>query len=222
MKPAPFEYLDPTTVAEALALLARHGENAKLLAGGQSLVPLMNMRVGRPQYVIDLNRIEALAYIRERDGGLAIGAMTRQEALEHAPLVTTRVPLLPEALALLGHPAIRHLGTIGGSVAHADPAAELPAAIFALDGRITVVGPHGERTLESMWASSSPSRTAWCGVKRPVNASARRSRFCRSAPFATFASTVPSASPAMRARASDPRPERSGSGSARSTTRRGR
>lgn len=149
MKPAPFEYLDPTTVADALALLARHGENAKLLAGGQSLVPLMNMRLARPRYVIDLNRIEALAYIRERDGGLAIGAMTRQEALEHSPLVTARFPLLPEALALLGHPAIRNRGTIGGSVAHADPAAELPAAILALDGRITVVGPRGERTLDA-------------------------------------------------------------------------
>jgi len=147
MKPAPFEYLAPRTVPEAVSLLARHGEEAKLLAGGQSLVPLMNMRLARPRRVIDLNRTQGLAYIREVDGALRIGGMTRQATLERSPLIGGRCPLLPEALALVGHPAIRSRGTIGGSLAHADPAAELPAAIAALDGQITASGPRGERTL---------------------------------------------------------------------------
>jgi aerobic carbon-monoxide dehydrogenase medium subunit len=147
MKPAPFEYFDPTTVPAALSLLARHGEEAKLLAGGQSLVPLMNMRLARPGHVIDLNRIVELAYIEEMEGGLRIGSMTRQDALEHSPTVAARCPLLPEALALIGHPAIRNRGTIGGSLAHADPAAELPAAILALDGRISVTSLRGTRRL---------------------------------------------------------------------------
>lgn len=147
MKPAPFEYFAPTSVSDALALLGRHGDGAKLLAGGQSLVPLMSMRLARPDAVIDLNRIRDLAYIGDAEGGLRIGAMTRQEAVERSSLVAARHPLLPEALALVGHPAIRNRGTIGGSLAHADPAAELPAVILALDGRMTATGPRGERTL---------------------------------------------------------------------------
>jgi len=149
MKPAPFEYLDPRTVPEAVALLARHGEGAKLLAGGQSLVPLMNMRLARPRQLIDLNRIDDLAYIRGTEGGLRIGGMTRQEALEHSSVVAACCPLLAETIALIGHPAIRSRGTIGGSLAHADPAAELPAAVLALDGRITLTGPRGARTLDA-------------------------------------------------------------------------
>lgn len=147
MKPAAFEYFAPTTLPAALALLAHHRDDAKLLAGGQSLVPLMNMRLARPRHVIDLNRIGEMAYIREEDGALRIGAMTRQEMLEHSPLIAARCPLLGEATTLIGHPAIRNRGTIGGSLAHADPAAELPAALLALDGRITLTGPRGERTL---------------------------------------------------------------------------
>ena len=156
MKPAPFEYLDPRTVDAAVEILARHGEEAKLLAGGQSLVPLMNMRLARPRRLVDLNRIGELAYLRDDDGGLGIGAMTRQDALERSPLVAARCPLLRETTALIGHPAIRNRGTIGGSLAHADPAAELPAAILALEGRITATGPRGERTLpaESFFAGA--------------------------------------------------------------------
>jgi aerobic carbon-monoxide dehydrogenase medium subunit len=149
MKPAPFEYVDARTLDAAVALLARHGDEARLLAGGQSLVPLMNMRLARPRVVIDLNRVASLAYIRETDGGLAIGAMTRQAAVEHSRPAADRWPLLVEALALAGHPAIRNRGTLGGSLAHADPAAELPAAVLALDGRVTLAGPHGERTVEA-------------------------------------------------------------------------
>src|SRR2546422_3156289 len=147
MKPAVFDYFDPKTLDEALALLARHREEAKLLAGGQSLVPLMNMRLARPRYVVDLNRIAELAYVREVDGDLAIGAMTRQTDVERSSLSANRHPLLAEALAFAGHPAIRNRGTIGGSIAHADPAAELPALIVALDGRVVLRGPRGDRSI---------------------------------------------------------------------------
>src|SRR5437867_3243339 len=166
MKPAPFEYLAPRTVPEAVSLLARHGEEAKLLAGGQSLVPLMNMRLARPRRVIDLNRTQGLAYIREVNGALRIGGMTRQATLERSPVIGGRCPLLPEALALVGHPAIRSRGTIGGSLAHADPAAELPAAIAALEGQITATGPRGERTL--------PATPFLLGVPTTASADYRR------------------------------------------------
>jgi CO/xanthine dehydrogenase FAD-binding subunit len=149
MKPAPFEYVDARSLDETVALLGRHGDHARLLAGGQSLVPLMNMRLARPRVVIDLNRVESLAYVRETDGGLAIGAMTRQAAAEQSRQVADRWPLLVEALGLAGHPAIRNRGTVGGSLAHADPAAELSAAVLALDGRLTLAGPRGQRTVEA-------------------------------------------------------------------------
>jgi carbon-monoxide dehydrogenase medium subunit len=149
MKPAPFEYVDARSLDEAVALLARHGDEARPLAGGQSLVPLMNMRLARPRVVVDLNRVESLAYIRDSDGGLTIGAMTRQAVAEESPRVAGRWPLLVEALGLAGHRAIRNRGTIGGSLAHADPAAELPAAVLALDGRLTLAGPRGARTVEA-------------------------------------------------------------------------
>jgi carbon-monoxide dehydrogenase medium subunit len=145
MKPAPFAYVAPTSVDEALALLAQHADEAKPLAGGQSLVPLMNFRLARPGVLVDLNRIPELQYIREHDGGLAIGAMTRQRAAERSALVRERCPLLAAALPLVGHPPIRNRGTVGGSLAHADPAAELPAVAAALDAELVVRGPSGER-----------------------------------------------------------------------------
>lgn len=147
MKPPPFEYFDPGSVEEALALLKDHGEEAKVLAGGQSLVPLLNFRLARPRYLIDLNRIGALSYIREADGGLAIGAMTRQRVVERSPLVRQRCPLLTEAMPLIGHAQIRNRGTVGGSLAHADPAAELPAVVAALGGEFVVRGAAGQRVL---------------------------------------------------------------------------
>jgi CO/xanthine dehydrogenase FAD-binding subunit len=147
MKPAAFEYFAPRTIEEAISLLADHPDEAKLLAGGQSLVPLMNMRLARPRYVVDLNRIAELEYLREMDGELAIGAMTRQADVEQSAMAVQRHPLLREALELVGHPAIRNRGTIGGSLAHADPAAELPTVIVALDGRVVLRGPRAERTL---------------------------------------------------------------------------
>ena len=147
MKPAPFEYHCPRTVDEGTALLARYGDDAKVLAGGQSLVPLMNMRLARPANLIDINRIESLAYIRDDGRALRIGALTRQRAAERAPQVAERCPLLRDALRLVGHAQIRNRGTIGGSIAHADPAAELTAVLVALDGEVTARGPKGTRVI---------------------------------------------------------------------------
>lgn len=147
MKPAPFEYESPTTVAEAVSLLQRYGEDAKIIAGGQSLVPLLNLRLARPGYLIDINRVKELDYIRSVNGGLAIGAMTRQRAVERSEVIAKQCPLLREAVLLMSHPQIRSRGTIGGSIAHADPSAELPAVMVALDGQFTAVGPQGKRTI---------------------------------------------------------------------------
>ena len=147
MKPAPFMYAAPSTLAEAIALLVAHGDTAKLLAGGQSLVPMMNFRLARPEYVIDLNRVAGLDAITEQDGTLVVGAMTRQRSLERSDLISQRYPLLQEAVQLIGHTAIRNRGTVGGSIAHADPAAELPAVLLAYGGNVTVQGPHGTREI---------------------------------------------------------------------------
>jgi CO/xanthine dehydrogenase FAD-binding subunit len=147
MKPARFEYDDPRTMQEALALLAEHGEDAKVLAGGQSLVPLLNFRLARPDRLVDLNGVEELFYLDGDDGALRIGAMTRQSTLEHSPLVAERVPLLVQAVRWVGHAQIRNRGTVGGSVAHADPAAELPVALTALEARFHVRSTRGRRTL---------------------------------------------------------------------------
>jgi len=147
MKPAPFTYAAPTTLEEALALLAEYGDTAKLLAGGQSLMPLMNLRLARPQYIIDLNRIAGLDVIQEREGALGVGTMTRQRSLERLPDVRQHYPLLYEATTLIGHVAIRNRGTVGGSIAHADPAAELPAVLLAHGGSVQVQGPRGTRQI---------------------------------------------------------------------------
>ena len=147
MKPPKFDYHAPASVEEAIALLARYGGEAKVLAGGQSLMPLLNFRLSRPAALVDLNGIGSLAYIREDDGQLRFGAMTRQRAIEFSPVVRRRLPLLTEATALVGHLPIRTRGTIGGSIAHADPSAEYPAVLTALDGTVVARGPRGERTL---------------------------------------------------------------------------
>ncbi len=150
MKPAPVSYTAPDSVDAALALLAEHGFDAKLLAGGQSLVPLLNFRLAQPAVLVDLNRVGELAYVRESPaGGLAIGAMTRQRQLEIHPLIAERAPLLHEAAPLIAHPQIRNRGTVGGSLAHADPAAELPVAAVALDARFRLRSPAGERWIDA-------------------------------------------------------------------------
>jgi carbon-monoxide dehydrogenase medium subunit len=149
VKPPPFEYADPGDVAEAVALLADLGDEAKVLAGGQSLVPLLNFRLARPRYLVDINRVPDLDYILPLDGGLALGALVRQRAVERSDLVRERCPLLHEAIQQVGHVQIRNRGTLGGNLAHADPSSELPAVITALDGRLRVRGPAGERVLSA-------------------------------------------------------------------------
>ena len=147
MKPPRFDYLAPASVEEALGLLDDLGERAKLLAGGQSLVPMLNFRLVRPEHLIDLNGLAELAGIREGDGYLVIGAMTRQREVERSPLVRARCPLLAEAMPQIGHVQIRNRGTVGGSLAHADPAAELPAVVAALDGCLVLASARGQRVL---------------------------------------------------------------------------
>jgi carbon-monoxide dehydrogenase medium subunit len=144
MKPAPFEYRAPASLEEALELL---GDDATVLAGGQSLVPLLNLRLARPELVVDVNGVAELDYIRADDGPLRIGAMTRQVTLERSELVRRRWPLLHKAVRFVGHPQIRSRGTVGGSVAHADPAAELPVALTALGARFHLRSPHAPRTV---------------------------------------------------------------------------
>ena len=138
MKPPPFQYEDPETVEEALRCLASGDDDPLVLAGGQSLIPLLNLRLARPERLVDINRVAELDHIAEPDGAVRIGALTRQRVLERSPAVARRAPLLAEAIAHIGHPAIRARGTIGGSLAHADPAAELPVACVALGASVHV------------------------------------------------------------------------------------
>jgi carbon-monoxide dehydrogenase medium subunit len=144
VKPPPFEYRAPASVEEALPML---GLDSTVLAGGQSLVPLLNLRLAQPEVVVDINGIAELDYIRAGDGPLRIGAMTRQVTLERSELVRRRWPLLSKAIRLVGHPQIRSRGTVGGSVAHADPAAELPVALTALGARFHLRSPGGTRSV---------------------------------------------------------------------------
>ena len=146
MKPAPFEYARPDSLEEALALLAQHGSDAKPLAGGQSLIPAMNFRLATPAVLVDLNAVNELSYIRN-DNGIRIGAMTRHRAVERDARVAQAAPLVAQALPWVAHAAIRTRGTIGGSLAHADPAAELPAVMLALDARFTLKRPGHQRTV---------------------------------------------------------------------------
>jgi CO/xanthine dehydrogenase FAD-binding subunit len=148
MKPAPFEYCAPDSIAQALELLNEHGDTAKILAGGQSLVPAMNFRVMQPSMLIDLNRLREMAYVREEDC-LHIGAMTRERTLEFDGRIAKRSPLLHEAAPNIAHPQIRNRGTIGGSVVNADPAAELPVLMIALNARLKACSVSGERWIDA-------------------------------------------------------------------------
>jgi carbon-monoxide dehydrogenase medium subunit len=147
MKLPPFEYEAPTTVDEAIDLLAEHLDEASVLAGGQSLIPLLALRLARPEVLIDINGIAELSGVSAADGGVAIGAMTREYVAEESKVIADTVPLLAAALPLIGHEAIRSRGTIGGSLAHADAAAELPAVARALDAEFVVRGPSGMRVI---------------------------------------------------------------------------
>jgi len=147
MKLPPVEYEAPTTVADAVDLLAEHGDEASVLAGGQSLIPLLALRLARPEVLIDINGVDELSGVSAEDGWVTIGAMTREYVAEESGTVAEAVPLLAAALPLIGHEAIRSRGTIGGSLAHADPAAELPAVARALDAEFVVRGPSGMRVI---------------------------------------------------------------------------
>jgi carbon-monoxide dehydrogenase medium subunit len=147
MKPAKFDYVSPSTVEAAIeALVASNGEG-KVLAGGQSLLPLLNFRMARPTVLVDLNRIEGLSYIEDRGDRIAVGALTRQRELEHSPLIASKLPVISAAMRYVAHLAIRNRGTIGGSLSHADPAAELPMLATFYEARIAIQGPSGRRTI---------------------------------------------------------------------------
>ena len=148
VKPPPFGYHAPGSVEEAFALLASL-DDPKVLAGGQSLVPLLNFRLARPQHLVDINRIDGLDRIYERDGGVAVQALARQAAVEDSSLVARVCPLLGDAMRLVAHRVIRNRGTVCGSLAHADPASELPAVLLALGGHVVARSARGERTIAS-------------------------------------------------------------------------
>jgi carbon-monoxide dehydrogenase medium subunit len=149
VKPAPFAYVRAASLDQTFDLLARHGDEARLLAGGQSLVPTLNLRLSAPALLIDINGLDELAGIAVEDSGLRIGALTRQRTLEESDEVARHAPLLKMAMPHIGHPAIRNRGTIGGSIAFADPAAELPACAVALGANIELRGPEGLRHVEA-------------------------------------------------------------------------
>jgi len=150
VKPAPFEYFAPLEAEEALELLQRYGDEAKVLAGGQSLMPFLSLRLARPAFIIDINRLPALDHISPGpDGGLALGALTRQRSVERSRLIQERNPLLSETIPLIGHFQIRNRGTVGGSLAHADPAAELPAVSLVVEAEFLLRCTRGERAIEA-------------------------------------------------------------------------
>ncbi len=158
VKPAPFDYAAPQSVADALGLLER--EDAIALAGGQSLVPMLNFRLARPALLVDLNPLAELAYLQRSDGTLRTGALTRQATLERSELIESEWPLLGQAVRTVAHPAIRSRGTVGGSVAHADPRAELPVALTALEARFHLRSSRGERSLSASDFFRGPLMTA--------------------------------------------------------------
>jgi len=149
MKPAPFEYYAPDSIEQAVDLFSQHNGDAKLLAGGQSLVPAMNFRVAQPSILIDLNRVSELSYIREEGNVIRVGSMARERHLEFDSSVEKRTPLLHEAVPFIAHPQIRNRGTIGGSIVHSDPAAELPVLMLALNARLKARNKTGERWIDA-------------------------------------------------------------------------
>ncbi len=174
MKPAPFEYHAPESLADVTALLAEHGDDAKVLAGGQSLVPMLALRLTRFEHIIDLNRVDELRGVERANGTLTVKSMTRQSVLEHDDAAGAAVPLLAEAIPLIGHFQIRNRGTVGGSIAHADPASELPAVALALDAELEIAGAGGSRRVPAAdfflgtWTTSIESEEILAAVHFPV------------------------------------------------------
>ncbi|MBI4455818.1 MAG: xanthine dehydrogenase family protein subunit M [Acidobacteria bacterium] len=149
MKPCNFDYFDPKTLEEVVVLMRQYGSDGKILAGGQSLVPLLNFRLAAPAALVDINKVKELDYVREVNGKLAIGALVRQRVLETSEAIRSKCGLLAETAEFIAHPQIRNRGTVVGSICHADPAAELPAIARALDAEMKVVGPDGERIIKA-------------------------------------------------------------------------
>lgn len=147
MIPPPFQYFAPQSMAEAIGLLRQYGADGKLMAGGQSLIPLMKLRLASPGYVIDLQKVPGLTALEERNGSLVIGAMVREAALEHSPLVRQRYPAIVEASEVVADPVVRNFATLGGNLAHADPANDHPAMMLALRAQVVATGPNGQRRI---------------------------------------------------------------------------
>jgi aerobic carbon-monoxide dehydrogenase medium subunit len=147
MIPPAFEYLCPKTIPEAITLLQQHGEDAKILSGGQSLIPMMKLRIARPGYLIDINRISGLSYIKEQDGFLKIGGLTREAEVEASPLIRSRYPILIDTAHVIADPQVRNLATVAGNLAHGDPANDHPATMLALDAQVVATGSRGERVI---------------------------------------------------------------------------
>ncbi|MDO8389744.1 MAG: xanthine dehydrogenase family protein subunit M [Actinomycetota bacterium] len=174
MKPSSFNYHAPASVNDVTALLAEHGDDAKVLAGGQSLVPMLSLRLAAFEHLIDLNKVEGLAGITRSNGTLRVGAVVRQAVAEHSADVATSVPMLAKALPHIGHFQIRNRGTVGGSIAHADPASELPAVALALDATIEAAGPGGTRQIAaadffvSTWQTALDEGEILTAVEFPV------------------------------------------------------
>lgn len=160
MIPAAFEYHRPSTLQDAIALLGRLGEDAKVLAGGQSLIPLMKLRLVSPRHIVDLNRITGLGAIAERDGALVIGALVRESELEASDLVRRRFPILADACRVIADPLVRNLATVGGNLAHGDPANDHPAVMLALEAEVVAVGPRGSRRIPLDAFFTGPLETA--------------------------------------------------------------
>jgi carbon-monoxide dehydrogenase medium subunit len=147
MIPPSFEYLRPKTIPEAVALLQQHGDEAKILSGGQSLIPMMKLRLARPGYLIDINRISGLSYVKEDGGFLKIGGLTREAELEASPVVRSKYPILLDTAHVIADPQVRNLATVGGNLAHGDPANDHPATMVALGAQVVATGPKGERVI---------------------------------------------------------------------------
>lgn len=148
MIPPPFEYARPNSVSEAISLLQQHGDDAKILSGGQSLIPMMKLRIARPAWIVDINSIPGLDYIREQDGYLRIGGLVREHEIEESDLIRKKYPLLHDTASVIADPQVRNLATMGGNLAHGDPANDHPAAMLALDAEVVAMGAKGSRTIK--------------------------------------------------------------------------
>ena len=174
MIPAAFDYYRPLTVDEAIRLVAQHGEEAKLLAGGHSLIPAMKLRLAQPKTVIDISRLSDLNYLRQQNGRIALGSMLTHHEIESSPFLRDRCPLLPEVAGQIGDVQVRNRGTIGGSLVHADPAADWPAAILALDAEMEIAGPQGRRVVQAtdffveMMQSAVQANEILCEIRVPT------------------------------------------------------